>query len=83
MLNGNLKEKRRTQSRNSNGFPLYHHQYFSLNVYLNALLPKVLPDPKMANKFLSAKTKSTSIIKHIIVPLTIIEIIKDLNALPF
>lgn len=52
-------------------------------MYLNVFLPKVLPDSKITNKFLSAKTKLTSIIKHIIVPLTITEIIKDLNTSPF
>lgn len=63
--------------------PVYHYQSFSSNVCLNILLPKVFLDSKIASKFSSARMKSTAIIKNVIAPFTITEIIRDLNASPF
>lgn len=63
--------------------PVYHYQSFSSNDYLNILLPKVFLDSKIASKFSSARMKSIAIIKNVIAPFTVTEIIRDLNASPF
>lgn len=60
-----------------------HRLSLRFSDYLSVFLPEVLPDPQTAIKMLCVRTESTSIIKHVIVPLTITEIIKDLSASPF
>ena len=56
-----------------------HHQSFSSNDCTNVLLPTVFPDSKIASKFSSARTKCSAIIKNVLAPHIIAEVVKDIN----
>ena len=56
-----------------------HHQSFTSNDCTNVLLPIIFPDSKIASKFSSARTKCSAIIKNILAPHTIAEVVKDIN----
>lgn len=47
-----------------------HHQSFSLNDYLNLLLPEVFSNSQTASKYSNTRTKSTAIMKHVMAAFT-------------